>query len=185
MADILIRGGDSDTAAHEMRAAVREIFGFDPLQTTRGSSNAPGTRSGVELAAMIALGLAARQSAGDPSALAQQVVSLQSQIGTMQQERAREKAMAFVDGAIKLGNPMSGSANRSRTANKAVSPELTHPRDPPPRAPDNTPCGFARRPGAGARHLPGKPKDLADRSPHELNQPDLVQRTVHANHQPS
>ncbi|HTW28876.1 MAG TPA: hypothetical protein VME92_17250 [Acetobacteraceae bacterium] len=57
MADILIRGGDSDTAAHEMRAAVRDIFGFDPLQTTRGSGTAPGTRSGVELAAMIALGL--------------------------------------------------------------------------------------------------------------------------------
>jgi len=51
--------------------------------------------------------LAARQSAGDPSALAQQVVSLQSQIGTMQQERAREKAGAFVDGAIKAGKPIA------------------------------------------------------------------------------
>ena len=57
MADILIRGGDADAAAREMRAAVHEIFGFDPMQTTRGSGHAPGTRSGIELAAMIALGL--------------------------------------------------------------------------------------------------------------------------------
>ena len=36
MADILIRGGDTDAAALEMRVAVREIFAFDPLQTARG-----------------------------------------------------------------------------------------------------------------------------------------------------
>ncbi len=57
MADILIRGGDTEAAAREMRAVVHEIFDFDPLQTTRGGGNAPGMRSGMELAVMIALGL--------------------------------------------------------------------------------------------------------------------------------
>jgi len=57
MADILIRGGDTEAAALEMRGAVREIFAFDPLQTVRGSGQASGTRSVAELAAMIVLGL--------------------------------------------------------------------------------------------------------------------------------
>jgi hypothetical protein len=58
VADIVIRGGDTELAVREMRAAAHEIFAFDPIPTTIGSGgHAAGTRSGVELAVMIALGL--------------------------------------------------------------------------------------------------------------------------------
>lgn len=57
MVEILIRGGDAERAAQAMRSAIREIFEFDPLATPVHARHTPGTRSGLELAVMIALGL--------------------------------------------------------------------------------------------------------------------------------
>jgi hypothetical protein len=37
MVDILIQGGDAESAAQAMRAAVHEIFETDPIRSTRGS----------------------------------------------------------------------------------------------------------------------------------------------------
>lgn len=51
--------------------------------------------------------LQARRGAGDPDKLAEQVVSLQTQLSTLQSERARERAVAFVDGAVRGGKPIA------------------------------------------------------------------------------
>lgn len=51
--------------------------------------------------------LQAQRQAGDPSALAQQVVALQAQLTTLQQDTARRNAEGFVDGAIKAGKPIN------------------------------------------------------------------------------
>ena len=45
--------------------------------------------------------------ASDAQQLAGQVVSLQTQLSTLQGERAKEKAIAFVDGAIKAAKPIA------------------------------------------------------------------------------
>lgn len=51
--------------------------------------------------------LQTRQQAGDPKALADQVVSLQTQLTTLQQDTRKKDATAFVDGAIKAGKPIA------------------------------------------------------------------------------
>jgi hypothetical protein len=56
MVDILIQGDDQDIVARNMTAAIREIFGVDPLVSARGSEARPGTRVLVE-AALLALGI--------------------------------------------------------------------------------------------------------------------------------
>ena len=59
MAEILILGGDAEAAARDMGVALREIFGVEPWQTTRGAGEqAPGTRTLIEIAVAIALGWA-------------------------------------------------------------------------------------------------------------------------------
>jgi phage I-like protein len=50
---------------------------------------------------------AQRAGATDAQQLAGQVVTLQTQLSTLQAERGRERAVAFVDGAIKAGKPIS------------------------------------------------------------------------------
>jgi hypothetical protein len=45
MVEILIQADDKDIVAREMKAAVREIFGIDPLTSTRGAGTQSGTRS--------------------------------------------------------------------------------------------------------------------------------------------
>jgi hypothetical protein len=56
MADILVRGGETESAASELAATIRDLFGVDPIATRIAASHAPGTRGGLELAA-IALAL--------------------------------------------------------------------------------------------------------------------------------
>ncbi|MFI5021402.1 MAG: hypothetical protein ACHQRJ_07095 [Alphaproteobacteria bacterium] len=51
MADIVIRGGDAEAAARAMRAALREIFEADALQSTAREAT-PGRRS-LEVVALI------------------------------------------------------------------------------------------------------------------------------------
>jgi hypothetical protein len=52
MVDILVQGGDAKAAAQAMRAAVREVFGTDPIQSA--TTNAmPGTRTLAELGLII------------------------------------------------------------------------------------------------------------------------------------
>lgn len=41
MVEILIRGGDTETAANKLAAAVRDIFAVEPVRTVAGSGNAP------------------------------------------------------------------------------------------------------------------------------------------------
>ena len=48
MVEILIQGDNADTVARDTRAAFQEIFEVDPLVSTRGGADAPGTRSGLE-----------------------------------------------------------------------------------------------------------------------------------------
>src|SRR3984957_920228 len=55
MVEILIQGGDTETAAREMRAAIKEIFEVDPLETRRGDGQQPGTRFLAELAIALAI----------------------------------------------------------------------------------------------------------------------------------
>jgi hypothetical protein len=52
MVDILVQGGDAASAAAAMRAAVREIFEADPIQSTT-ASDMPGRRSLAELGLII------------------------------------------------------------------------------------------------------------------------------------
>lgn len=52
MADILIRGGDTETAANELAAAVRDIFAIDPIRTAFVNGQSPDTRGLVELTAI-------------------------------------------------------------------------------------------------------------------------------------
>ncbi len=53
MVEILIRGGDTETAANELAAAVREIFAVEPVRTVAGGGHAPGTRMLLEAALII------------------------------------------------------------------------------------------------------------------------------------
>lgn len=55
---------------------------------------------------VIVTALQTRAAAGNPDDLAKQVVALQTQLTTVQQERAKEKATAAVDAAIKAGKPI-------------------------------------------------------------------------------
>jgi hypothetical protein len=54
MVEILIQGGDTEAAATELAAAVREIFEVEPTRSTTGGGQAMGTRGLVE-AALITL----------------------------------------------------------------------------------------------------------------------------------
>ena len=53
MADILIRGGDTEAAANELAAAIRDIFGVEPLRTVASSGHTPATRVLAETALII------------------------------------------------------------------------------------------------------------------------------------
>jgi phage I-like protein len=64
------------------------------------------TKAGLDLAKMTPSELETHlqaKGAGDEAELRRTVVSLQSQLTTLQQDGAKEKAIAFVDGAIKAG----------------------------------------------------------------------------------
>jgi hypothetical protein len=52
MVDILVQGGDAEAAAKVMRAAVREIFETDPIQSA-ATGPVPGTRGLAELGLII------------------------------------------------------------------------------------------------------------------------------------
>lgn len=49
MADILVRGGETEVAANELAATIRDLFGVDPIVTRIAASHAPGTRGVLEL----------------------------------------------------------------------------------------------------------------------------------------
>lgn len=72
--------------------------------------------------------LTSRAAAGDPSQLAQAVVTLQTQLATLTQDRARERAEAAVDGAIRAGKPIAALRDhyiaRHVADPKAVETEL-------------------------------------------------------------
>jgi hypothetical protein len=53
MAEILIRGGDTEATANELAAAIRDIFGVEPIRTVAGSGRTPDTRGLVEAALII------------------------------------------------------------------------------------------------------------------------------------
>ena len=53
MAEILIQGGDTEAAANELAAAIRDIFGVEPIRTAAATGPAPGTRGLVELGLII------------------------------------------------------------------------------------------------------------------------------------
>jgi hypothetical protein len=52
LAEILIRGGETEMAADELASAVRDIFAVDPVRTQIAASYTPGTRVVLELAAV-------------------------------------------------------------------------------------------------------------------------------------
>jgi hypothetical protein len=53
MADILIRGGETEAAADQMEEAMHDIFACDPIRTSIAASHAPGTRDLAVLAAAV------------------------------------------------------------------------------------------------------------------------------------
>jgi hypothetical protein len=53
VADILIRGGDVETAGQEVCAAVRDIFAVDPVSTSVGTNPSPDTRDPVAIASLV------------------------------------------------------------------------------------------------------------------------------------
>jgi hypothetical protein len=52
VADILIKGGEMETAAQELAASIHEIFAVDPVRTAIAKQNPPNTRALVEIAAI-------------------------------------------------------------------------------------------------------------------------------------
>ena len=72
--------------------------------------------------------LTARAAAGDPAALAQRVVTLETQLTTLNQQTARTRAEALVDGAITAGKPIRALREhyiaRAVADPKAVETEL-------------------------------------------------------------
>jgi hypothetical protein len=56
MAEILVRGDNSQAAADELAVAIRDIFAADPVRRVMPDSHAPETRTGAEVI-MIALSL--------------------------------------------------------------------------------------------------------------------------------
>jgi hypothetical protein len=46
VADILIKGGEMETAAQELAASIHEIFAVDPVRTAIAKQNPPNTRPG-------------------------------------------------------------------------------------------------------------------------------------------
>ena len=63
MVEIIIQGDDRDSVAPEVKAAIHEIFGIEPLSTHRGGSATPGSRDFVT-AALIALAIPPALTAG-------------------------------------------------------------------------------------------------------------------------
>ena len=53
MVDIIIRGGDVETAGQEVRDAIRDIFAVDSHPTPIGTSPSPGTRDPIAIAGLI------------------------------------------------------------------------------------------------------------------------------------
>lgn len=72
--------------------------------------------------------LTTRAAAGDPAALAQRVVALETQLTTLTQREAQGRAVALVDGAIRAGKPIKALRNhyiaRAVADHAAVETEL-------------------------------------------------------------
>jgi hypothetical protein len=101
MAEILIKGGDTDAAANELASALRDIFAIDPLRTTIASATAPGTRSMVELA-LICLAL-------PPAAIGTADIVARMQLGQrLQRLIARVAALRKTNRASVLIDPGDG-----------------------------------------------------------------------------
>jgi phage I-like protein len=61
----------------------------------------------TEPAALITELQAARQSAGSVERMAAQITTMEAELNTLRTSRARDQAVAFVDGAIKAGKPVN------------------------------------------------------------------------------
>jgi hypothetical protein len=53
MPDILIDGGNTEEAVAAMRAALREIFDIEPIRSSRGGGEPPGTRTLGEIGLIV------------------------------------------------------------------------------------------------------------------------------------
>jgi phage I-like protein len=76
------------------------------LNSIAAAAGLPAGQDATALASAIA---ASRQAAGDTGRMAAELVSLQSQLTTLRNEGARERAIAAVDGAIRAGKVIPGS----------------------------------------------------------------------------
>jgi len=85
-------------------AAARQAVSAHGQQVA-GIAKAAGLAEDAKPDAIVTA-LQTRAAAGNPDDLAKQVVALQAQLTTVQQDRAREKATAAVDAAIKAGKPI-------------------------------------------------------------------------------
>jgi len=85
------------TTAHG--AVVAHSQQIAAIATAAGVTAADG-------AALVTVLAAQRTNAGDPAKMATTIVELQTQLQTMQATTGREKATAFIDGAIKGGKPI-------------------------------------------------------------------------------
>lgn len=92
-------------------------------------AEAAGLPAGQDATALASAISAARKAAGDSSRMAAELVSLQSQLTTLRNENARERAVAAVDGAIRAGKVIPGSLRehyitRHMSDAKSVETEL-------------------------------------------------------------
>jgi phage I-like protein len=92
-------------------------------------ATAAGLPPGQDATALASAISAARAAAGDSARMAGDLVSLQSQLTTLRNERARERATDAVDGAIRAGKVIPGSLrehyiNRHMNDATAVETEL-------------------------------------------------------------
>ncbi len=75
-------------------------------QQMRAIATAAGLAENLTGEGLVTALQAQRTNAGDASKLADQVIALQTQLTTLQNERGRERAVAFIDKAIAGGKPI-------------------------------------------------------------------------------
>ena len=97
MVDILIRGGNAETAAVEMRAALRDIFGVDPIPSSRATAEPAGTRGLVELATLVLTLPITGAAAIDLLARAHLADRLRRLIGKAAEQRKTQGARVLID----------------------------------------------------------------------------------------
>ena len=127
MADIQIQGGDTETAARELAAAIREIFAVDPVRSTSGASHTPGTRGLAEVA-LIALALPpAIHSARDILTHAKFTAGLKRLIAKITDLRKSTKASFMIDPGDGRHIPLEEASHDDIIAAlKAVEDRLRH-----------------------------------------------------------